>query len=352
MKQPSSQSGDEDPSKKMVVENAIERDSRRFRRFVAFYVALLAVPGIAAVFIWISGATEKNALHQIRGEVETYKKVEETRKENSDKLIERFEALERAPGEMDPNSAAKPPNELEEEKFGWLLAAFGKPISAGQSPSTSKIIGWNVKLSTGELPKTREELAKGRSVVPLAPMNIRERVPTDDEANQGKANYAPIVGFARSGREIIISDIHAVFAKGSEQIWAQVPRYSVVVSLPNGEVLIKKLQVAGFRASAHPQKEKATAEHSQAIWLGANVPWNYAVEVMTMALQSHPELRFLDFYSDVNEIFLGGDPDAARAEGLEPLPGDFIEQLRKVRSRRDLHALINKLSPKTAASPQ
>jgi hypothetical protein len=176
-------------------------------------------------------------------------------------------------------------------------------------------------------------------------LNLRERYPTSEEAKAGKAAYARVIGFASVEDDLVVQEVKPVAAQGTDQLWIAVPRYVVAISLPNSDTLINSLKQNGYRTRVRPQAD-ATAERSQAIWLGVDVPFQYSKEILTMAITSHPELQYLDRNRVKDEIFLGGDPSAARKEGClsfrqnDQTFAKFKKQLSAVNSQRDIYELV------------
>ena len=90
---------------------------------------------------------------------------------------------------------------------------------------------------------------------------------------------------------------------------------------------------------------KKNAEH-EAIWLGKKVPLNLAVNIIKMAKNKFPHLKYVKLSSDEApayvdyQIFIGGSTNTAVKQGLKALNQNDFERMYECESVEDLHAYI------------
>lgn len=317
---------------------AVADDTRRYRRLLETYAALLTVPILAGVWIWITGVQQEQSVAKIKAATEdlTVAKLElqantEEVREEMDALVRPLVPVEIAAQEPTPD----PPAE------GFFLAAFADP------KNKSKLVGWNVKRSDGQALKSVSDLVNSK-VKPLVVMVIRTREPTVEQITNLPA-LPSAIGFIKKEESVTVQEIKTVETKEMIQLWAKVAvpqrpvvlpdkkTFAVVVALAEPDFLVQQLKEKGY----NPVTRGATKSpgRNQTILLGTDVPFEYAVEVLKVA-KSSPELKFWDFglSRDKREIYFG----SLSRDGAAELSSGFFEQLDTVKSRSGLFDLKEK----------
>lgn len=103
-----------------------------------------------------------------------------------------------------------------------------------------------------------------------------------------------------------------------------------------------------FEQSASPLPLPAHA----AIWLGEKIPYAMAIQVIHIAKDFYPHLKYIEL-SGINDgapnyvkhqIFIGGATSTAKRRRLKPLRPDDFEKLYKITSQQDLRHFIRSFS--------
>lgn len=113
--------------------------------------------------------------------------------------------------------------------------------------------------------------------------------------------------------------------------------------------LIEALQAAGYEAVFGAEAGDQELEEAQGVWIGRDVPFEAAKEIVHLALGKYPHLRYYRFFGQVGDefpaewnrtVYVGGSKWAAfrdtKAIGSEEARALFS----RVASQRDLHHLI------------
>lgn len=94
---------------------------------------------------------------------------------------------------------------------------------------------------------------------------------------------------------------------------------------------------------------KKNSEH-EAIWLGKNVPVSFAIEIIKMAKNKFPHLKYIDYASSdapeyVNyQIYIGGATSTAKKDGLKIMTTSDFEKLYECKSQEDLYSYITNIN--------
>lgn len=127
--------------------------------------------------------------------------------------------------------------------------------------------------------------------------------------------------------------------------------YTVMVSNIEGVDSIiagfKELDVEVELNNVHGDK---TIESHQAIWLGSNIPAEYAVPIIKKAVEIWPHLKYIGFSSEEGpdythwQIYIGGATSTALDRGYKPWTNDEIANL-EVKDTALFHRDIRKKLP-------
>lgn len=133
----------------------------------------------------------------------------------------------------------------------------------------------------------------------------------------------------------------------------------VNAGLPGSAELVDALNDRGYDASLYdspgPEDEEREAhdepEKCAAIWLGEDVPLDFAVGAIIIAYEHYPFLKYIslsragdDGPEDlVREVFIGGSTETALEEGCVPISASLFKQAsRSFRELPELHAFIGR----------
>jgi ribosomal protein S15P/S13E len=135
--------------------------------------------------------------------------------------------------------------------------------------------------------------------------------------------------------------------------------------------LVRKLKANGFTASIYlgitgedeeeqdlPDEAWPHEEH-HAIWVGARVPTKVAVQIIFVAAEHWPFLRYVHISTDSDQgppdsvhslMYLGGSTDTATARyRLVPWTAENFRQLRENMSQSEFHTYIRRFYPQLAS---
>ena len=131
--------------------------------------------------------------------------------------------------------------------------------------------------------------------------------------------------------------------------------YSVLVTpFANVDEFITQLKALGYSAEVygrvlqHEPHGLHPGEH-QAIWLGKNVPIKFACEVLKIAKQRYPHLKYICIPGDLrddppesvhNQIYIGGATSTALERGLKPLEESDFEDIFRAPTTEALHEKV------------
>ena len=94
---------------------------------------------------------------------------------------------------------------------------------------------------------------------------------------------------------------------------------------------------------------KKNSEH-EAIWLGKNVPVSFAIEIIKMAKNKFPHLKYIDYQSSIApeyvnyQIYIGGATSTAKKDGLTTMTTSDFEKLYECKSQEDLYSYITNMN--------
>ncbi len=135
--------------------------------------------------------------------------------------------------------------------------------------------------------------------------------------------------------------------------------------------LVRKLKAKGFTASIYLGitgedeeeqdliDEASPQEEHHAIWVGDRVPTKVAVQIISIAVEHWPFLRYVHISTDSDQgppesvhslMFLGGSTETATARyRLVPWTAENFRQLRENMSQSEFHAYIHRFYPQLAS---
>ncbi len=94
---------------------------------------------------------------------------------------------------------------------------------------------------------------------------------------------------------------------------------------------------------------KKNSEH-EAIWLGKNVSVSFAIELIKMAKDKFPHLKYIDYPSSdapeyVNyQIYIGGATSTAKKHGLKIMQASDFEKIYECKSQEELYNYITNMN--------
>lgn len=131
--------------------------------------------------------------------------------------------------------------------------------------------------------------------------------------------------------------------------------YSVFVTpLPDAQEFITQLKALGYSAEIYGRvlEGKLDRFHPaeyQAIWLGKNLPIEFACEILKLAKHRYPHLKYIHIPGEFggeppeyihNQIYIGGATSTALENGLKPLEESDFEDLFTAPTKEALHEKI------------
>lgn len=116
--------------------------------------------------------------------------------------------------------------------------------------------------------------------------------------------------------------------------------------------LVDKLQVKGYNAAIYNPsfaqfKPVEPYEKHQTIWLGRRVSAKVAIEVIKVAKEQYPHLKYIDlsvFAESQYQIYIGGATSTAAERNLKPLSDDDFETMYEMADIDSLHNYIKKFA--------
>lgn len=116
--------------------------------------------------------------------------------------------------------------------------------------------------------------------------------------------------------------------------------------------LLRKISRQGYLTNIYrsPSSDKMVvpnAEH-QAIWLGSEIPIEMAVDVIKVAKEFYPHLRYIELNDCEDgapefvkyQIFIGGATSTAKDRKLKPLNDNDFDKLCGMKDRKEMHAFV------------
>jgi len=133
-------------------------------------------------------------------------------------------------------------------------------------------------------------------------------------------------------------------------------RVEVLSSMKESAAFVSALRRKGYSADIykHTKDTNAIPEiENEAIWLGSNVPFEMAIDVIREAKSAFPHLKYMelsDSDSDShipefvhNEIFIGGASETAKERQLKEMKQQDFDKLDSLTNLKELHSFVNEL---------
>lgn len=124
-----------------------------------------------------------------------------------------------------------------------------------------------------------------------------------------------------------------------------------ILNMPNANRLITKFARKGYSTELyHEHKEYTDLRNQKGIWLGREVSFKKAKEVILMAKQFYPHLEFISI-SDRNrnvpefvhyQIFIGGSTQSALDGNLKKLKESDWKKIESTETLEEIYSLIGK----------
>lgn len=124
-----------------------------------------------------------------------------------------------------------------------------------------------------------------------------------------------------------------------------------VFNMPKAENLIRIFKKKGYSTELNePHNLNNSINNHKAIWLGSEVPFEKAKDVILTAKEFYPHLQYIsisDKKRDIPEfvhyqIFIGGSTETALEDGLKPLKEKDWEKIEASKDLKELYSLIGK----------
>lgn len=131
--------------------------------------------------------------------------------------------------------------------------------------------------------------------------------------------------------------------------------YTVSVTpFADAEEFVALLKASGYSADIYePVLEReprgSQPEEHKTIWLGKNVPLEFAREVVKIAKQHYPHLKYISTPGELrddppeyvhNQIYIGGATSTALQDGLKPWEESDFDDLLKAPTKEALHKKV------------
>jgi len=122
-----------------------------------------------------------------------------------------------------------------------------------------------------------------------------------------------------------------------------------ITPMPSAPNLINALLAQGYSASEYATGGPLEPESNQAIWLGKDVSFVVAIEVIRIGLEHFPSLSFVAVYgehpelqsTDVDKvIYLGGSTERAKRQKLTPFSAEELTLLLNSKTHDEFRAQI------------
>ncbi|WP_051120116.1 hypothetical protein [Bacillus sp. 1NLA3E] len=133
--------------------------------------------------------------------------------------------------------------------------------------------------------------------------------------------------------------------------------FKVEVSLMHmSSKLVSELRSRGFSANLYKsfrnKKKLETHSEHEAIWLGDAIPVDMAIEVIKVAKDIFPHLKYIELSDGTDgapeyvkyQVFIGGATSTAVRRGLQALETEDFINLYKIKNIKDLHKFIRGFS--------
>lgn len=133
-----------------------------------------------------------------------------------------------------------------------------------------------------------------------------------------------------------------------------------VRNFQNVNVFIERMKNLGYTFKIYePQNSKIdfvqNINTGRAIWLGSNIPFDFAKEVILQSKKIYPQLQYILItgelndespYESNNEIFIGGSTESAvKMFKLKPLTEEQFEEIGSCETLNELHQIIRQSYP-------
>jgi hypothetical protein len=113
--------------------------------------------------------------------------------------------------------------------------------------------------------------------------------------------------------------------------------------------LIKALYSAGYSAEMGIEASDQARDDAQSVWIGRNVPFQSVKDIVRLALERYPHLRYYRFFGNDEDamppewnrmIYVGGSKWAAHENTKAVASADAKALFAGVTSQQELHRLI------------